>query len=104
MANHLVTARIRLDRLDELEELLRSGNFADTPGMRDELVEGLRHALMLTDMIAVWEEDLPADDLLMKERDATVTRFFSVHTANKRERGSGWEMLREFPRLFPEFQ
>jgi hypothetical protein len=103
MANHLVTARIRLDRLDELEELLRSGNYVEAPGMHDELVAGLRHALMLTDMIAVWEEDLPTDDLLRKERDATVMQYFSVHTANKRERGSGWEMLREFPRLFPEF-
>ncbi|MBN1760310.1 MAG: hypothetical protein JW863_18425 [Chitinispirillaceae bacterium] len=102
MANHLVTARIRLDRLDELEERLCSGNYDELPGMRSDLVDGLRHALMLTDTIVVWEENLPTDDRLRNERDATVAQFFSVHTANKRERGSGWEMLREFPRLFPD--
>ena len=103
VAINLVSARIRLDKLDELEERLRSGRFDEYPGFTPELVYGLKHALMLTDVIAVWEENVPVDRHLKEERDTAVNAFFSLHAMREIGSDSGWELLREFPRLFPEF-
>ena len=103
VSNYLVTCRIRLDRLDELEERLHSGRFEDFPGFTGELVYSLKHALMFTDFIAVWEEDIPVDPHRREERNAAVDEFFSLHTMREIGQDSGWELLREFPRLFPDF-
>jgi hypothetical protein len=104
MPSYLVTARIRLDKLDELEERLIAESFNRYPAFGDKLSRSLKNAVMIDDMTAVWEEESSGDPPLREERGAVLDTYFDTLAIKEIRKDIGWEKIRELPRLFPDFR
>jgi hypothetical protein len=100
MSSYLVTARIKLEKLDELEERLVNDGFKDRVTSGKALTQSLKNAKMLNDTIAVWEEEGSGDPPLQAERNAVLDEYFDVIDIKMMMRDIGWEKIRELPRLF----
>jgi hypothetical protein len=103
MAYYLVTARIKLDKLDELEKKLIDGLFDGLKEFGGALTYSLKHAVMRDDLTAIWEEESYGKPPLHEERSAVLDTYFTILEMSNTLRGIGWEKIREFPRLFPGF-
>ena len=104
MPSYLVTARIRLDKLDELEEHLIAESFNRYPAFGNRLAQSLKHAMMIDDMTAIWEEESSGDPPLREERIAVLDTYFEAFAIKEIRKEIGWEKIRELPRLFPDFE
>ena len=103
-ASYLVTARIKLEKLDELEDRLRTEAFEAYPEFGEILARSLKNARVLVDWTAIWEEESSCNPPLQKEREAVLDEYFEILAVKETEKDIGWEKIREIPRLFPDLR
>jgi hypothetical protein len=101
MAHYLVSARPLAHRLTELEARLGKHAFLDLEPFGRELSSALAAARKFPNGTAVWEEEDYCRPPLAQERAAVLDYYFEGLQVQQVEKGSGWELIAELPRLFP---
>lgn len=102
MAQYLVVARPKLDRMAELRRLLEREAFASMKPFGDSLSYSLNNARQREDGYAVWEEEDYCSPPLAQERAAVLDEFFEELTVAPVEAGRGWDEIQNLPSLFPD--
>jgi hypothetical protein len=101
MAYYLVSARPRVDRMDDLEAKLSEHAFLDLQPFGRALTVSLEGARRLPDGTAVWEEEDYCRPPLAQERAAVLDDYFQELSVEPVEHGSGWRRIADLPPLFP---
>jgi len=102
MAHYLVSARAKAGRLDELEDELRRGAFADLQPFGREVNRCLSAARVAEDGMSTWEEEDYCRPPLVQERAAVLDDYFDEIAVERVEQGKGWARIEGLPRLFPQ--
>jgi hypothetical protein len=101
MAYYLVSARPRVDRMDDLKAKLSEHAFLELQPFGRALTLSLEGARRLPDGTAVWEEEDYCRPPLAQERAAVLDHYFEGLSVERVERGRGWDRIAELPPLFP---
>jgi len=102
MAQYLVTARPKGERLHKLLELLQERAFESLRPFGHSLTYSLTNARIKEDGFAVWEEEDYCSPPLAEERAAVLDEYFEDLAVIRVGEGEGWEEIETLPRLFPE--
>ena len=102
MAYYLVTAKLKPDRLPDLQKNLRQGTYVNMRPFGRSLTYSLENARVGDDGYAVWEEEDYCSPPLAQERAAALDEFFDDLEVTVVERGEGWAGIEELPRLVPQ--
>jgi len=101
MAHYLVTARLLVDRLEDLEARLMEHAFLELNPFGRALTASLEAARRSPDGTVVWEEEDYCRPPLAQERAAVLDHYFEGLSVEPVDRGSGWQRIAELPPLFP---
>ena len=101
MAHYLVHARPKADRLSELGERVGRDAFVDLEPFGRALSNGLRHARVEANGLAVWEEEDYCSPPLAQERAPVLDHYFDDIKVEPLLPGAGWRRIEALPRLFP---
>ncbi len=102
MAYYLVNASPVGDLLAELTRHLEDGTLAELKPFGPALVHGLQNARRRRDGRWTWEEEDYCTPPLKQERQEVFSRYFRHLTAERVEKGAGWERIRSLPPVFGE--
>lgn len=95
MAQYLVTARPKTDRLQELRQRLDAGEIARMRPFGNALEESLRGAKIDQAGYASWEEEDYCSPPLAMERAAVLDHYFAELTVEQVMAGTGWMRIRD---------
>jgi hypothetical protein len=97
----LVTAKPRVERLDELRRRLDSREISRMRPFGRSLENGLVNARLREDGIALWEEEDYCVPPLAQEKAAVLDYYFDKLTVEDiGDPGRGWEKLANLPSLW----
>jgi hypothetical protein len=99
MANYIVRARPKADRLAELNQKLRENAFASLRPFGKALTHSLCGARMQPDGVAVWEEEDYCSPPLAQERAAVLDTYFDYISVEPVNAGEGWKRLEGLPKF-----
>ena len=102
MAFYLVTARAKENRLSELKQRLKAGEFKSMQPFGRALTRSLQGARVSEDGSAVWEEEDYCSPPLAQERAAVLDRYFDNLQVKRTVEGEGWRHIGALPLLFPD--
>ena len=102
MAHYLVTAKPKSDLRAELLGNLRNDAYASMRPFGKALTYSLRHARLLEDGYATWEEEDYCSPPLAEERAAALDEFFEELNIAPVQPGAGWAKIDQLQLLFPE--
>jgi len=101
MANYLVRARPRLERMAELQAKLESGEFAGLQPYGSEMQRSLAGARLDDQGVAAWETMCYCPKPLMAEREKVLDTYFDEWEIKMvASRGAGWAQLAALPKLW----
>lgn len=95
MAQYLVTARPKSDRLDELRGRLEAGEIAKMRPFGEALDRSLRGAKTSREGYALWEEEDYCSPPLAMERVAVLDHYFDDLMVERVDQGQGWARVRD---------
>jgi hypothetical protein len=102
MANYLVIAKPKSDRLGTLLRNLRRRAYASMRPFGKSMTYSLENARLREDGYATWEEEDYCSPPLAQERAAALDEFFDELEVTPVRAGTGWSKIKGLPRLFPE--
>ena len=101
MAHYLVKANPQTERMEELQNRLKAGEFAHLKPFGEEVTYCLQHARRESDGRAVWEEEDYCVPPLDAERKAVLDQYFTEIGVKAVKEGEGWKKIKSLPPLFP---
>ena len=104
MAEYLVRARPKEERMEELEDLLNGRTIDEMKPFGRSMAESLRSARVVEGGGSVWEETCYCSPPLKMERAQVLDRFFEGIETETVEAGEGWKRIDSLPRLFPSIE
>jgi hypothetical protein len=100
MAQYLVRARPRRERLTDLWARLESGEIIAMRPFGRALDDSLRRARLDHDGVAVWEEEDYCSPPLAQERAAVLDDYFDDLVVRRVATGTGWAEIEALPGLW----
>jgi hypothetical protein len=99
MANYLVRARPKPERLQELSQRLQRKAFVGLRPFGKALTHSLENARSESDGSAIWEEEDYCSPPLAEERAAVLDLYFDEIAVEPVKAGQGWEQIQALPKL-----
>ena len=99
MANYLVRASPKRERLRELSQQLQRKAFVGLHPFGKALTYSLENARSESDGTAIWEEEDYCSPPLAEERAAVLDLYFDEITVEPVNAGQGWEQIQALPKL-----
>jgi hypothetical protein len=99
MAQYLVRAKPKPERLAELQQRLRADAFLDLRPFGKALTYSLNNARTQADGTAIWEEEDYCSPPLTQERAAVLDTYFDEMTVEQVNAGDGWKRIETLPKL-----
>lgn len=104
MAEYLVRAKAKAEKLAELAEKLREKAFDEVRPFGAAMSGSLRNAHVDESGTATWEELCYCSPPLKMERAAVLDTYFDEIRTEQVKAGEGWARIEKLPRLFPGMQ
>jgi len=100
---YLVTARIKKDKLEELEKKLKQNSFLNLQPFGRALSFSLQNARSLKNSLLTWEEEDYCRPPLAQEKEAVLDHYFENVETEEVQKGEGWKKISNLPLIFPGF-
>ncbi len=101
MPYYLVTARIKKNKLDELQEKLKQNSFLNLQPFGRALSSSLKNARSLGKDLLIWEEEDYCRPPLAQEKEAVLHTYFENIEAEPVQKGDGWKKINHLTKAFP---
>jgi hypothetical protein len=99
MAYYLVRAKLKPERLGELQRQLRADAFVILRPFGKGLTYSLNNARTEADGTVIWEEEDYCSPPLAQERAAVLDSYFDAITVEPVRAGEGWAQIEKLPKL-----
>ena len=99
MADYLVRAKPKFERLGELSRQLQRKAFVGLRPFGKALTHSLENARSESDRTAIWEEEDYCSPPLAEERAAVLDLYFDEITVEPVKTGEGWKQIQALPKL-----
>lgn len=100
MAFYLVQAKLKKDRINELENKLIKDEFKHLQPFGKALTYSLANARLNQNGLITWEEEDYCNPPLAEEKAAVLNQYFTNITLQNVQKGEGWKTINNLPKLF----